>query len=159
MFKPTAAVVRAAQDLIACLFAVDCSRAAGHQLSLDAELNRKRPDLTQILLDLTSSAQDHHLELGEPLTAATVRAACTRLGKLHPGATIEVRVPPWAAVQIAFGTGSRHTRGTPPNVVEIPPDVFLGLATGWIDWDTARPQLTASGAHASDAALGFPVGA
>lgn len=157
MFKPTASVVSAAQELIACLSAVDCSRAAGHQLSLDAELSRKRPDLTQALLDLASSAQEHHLELGDALTAATARAACTRLGKLHPGATIEVRVPPYAAVQIGFGTGSRHTRGTPPNVVEISPEVFLGLATGWIDWETARPQLTASGAHAADAARAFPL--
>lgn len=157
MFKPTESVVRAAQDLISCLFALDCSVAAGHQLDLDAELNRKRPDLTQLLLALTVSAQEHHLELGETLTAATVRACTTRLAKLHPGATIEVRVPPHAAVQIGFETGSRHTRGTPPNVVEVSPEVFLGLVTGWIDWDTARPQLSASGAHAGDAARAFPI--
>ncbi|GAB3817667.1 hypothetical protein GCM10028820_19010 [Tessaracoccus terricola] len=157
MFRPTESVVRASQELISCLSAVDCSRASGHQSGLNAELNRKRPDLTQTLLALTVSAQEHHLELGETLTAATVRAACTRLGKQHPGATIEVRVPPWAAVQIGFETGSRHTRGTPPNVVEVSPEVFLGLVTGWIDWDTARPQLSVSGAHAADAARAFPL--
>lgn len=157
MFKPTESVVRASQDLIACLFALDASRAASHHAALDADLNLKRPDLTQTLLGLTISAQEHHLELGEVLTAATVRAACARLGKQHPGATIEVRVPPFAAVQIGFETGSRHSRGTPPNVVEISPDVFLGLVTGWIDWATARPQLTVSGAHAGDTARAFPL--
>lgn len=157
MFKPNESVVRAARELISCLSALDCTRAAGHQLALDADLNRKRPDLTGSLLGLTESAQDHHLELGEILTAATVRAACARLGKTHPGATIEVRVPPFAAVQIGFDSGSRHTRGTPPNVVEISPDVFLGLVTGWIDWETARPQLTVSGAHAGDTGRVFPL--
>lgn len=157
VFKPTESVVQASQELIACLFALDCSHAAGHQLALDVDLNRRRPDLTDALLGLTGSAQEHHLELGETLTAATARAACARLGKRHPGATIEVRVPPFAAVQIGFETGSRHTRGTPPNVVEISPEVFLGLVTGWIDWATARPQLTVSGAHAADAARAFPL--
>lgn len=66
----------------------------------------------------------------ELLTA--VRYALEELEALHPGHSVEVRVPPAGAVQ-AFG-GPRHTRGTPPNVVECRPHTFLGLATGELTW-------------------------
>lgn len=157
MFKPTESVVRAAHELVAHLREVDAVLAAAHRDRLDAELGRKRPDLTDVLLQLVAAAQQHGLELDSTLTAAAVRAACTRLGKTHPGATIEVRVPPYAAVQIGFETGSRHTRGTPPNVVETSPEVFLELATGRTGWDDARTRVRASGAHAADAARAFPL--
>lgn len=157
MFKPTESVVRAAHELIARLWEADAVLAAGHRNRLEAELDRKRPDLTDVLLLLVAAAQQHGLALDESLAAAAVRAACTRLGKNHPGATIEVRVPPYSAVQIGFETGSRHTRGTPPNVVETSPEVFLELVTGRIDWETARPKVRASGAHAADAARAFPL--
>lgn len=61
------------------------------------------------------------------------RFALQELGTRFPGHTVEVRVPPAGAVQ-AFG-GPRHTRGTPPNVVECRPDTFLSLATGRVAWD------------------------
>lgn len=90
-------------------------------LELDAELGHNRPDLTDVLMSSAQAARQHSLELGVELTAATCRAGCARLGKKYPGASIEVRVPPVSAVQIGFGTGPKHTRGTPPNVVEMPP--------------------------------------
>jgi hypothetical protein len=46
----------------------------------------------------------------------------------HPGGTIELRVPPYGAVQCIAGMD--HRRGTPPNVVEIDPEVFIELALG-----------------------------
>ncbi len=48
---------------------------------------------------------------------------------------MEVRVPPFAAVQCI--AGPRHTRGTPPNVVETDPATFVGLACGFVAWDAA----------------------
>lgn len=57
------------------------------------------------------------------------------LADLHPGKSVELRVPPYAAVQCV--AGPRHTRGTPPNVVETDPVSWLRLATGRLDWDVA----------------------
>lgn len=68
---------------------------------------------------------------GVLLTAT--RYALEELEALHPGHSVEVRVPPAGAVQ-AFG-GPRHTRGTPPNVIECRPHTFLALATGRLAWD------------------------
>lgn len=62
-----------------------------------------------------------------------VRYSLEELEALHPGHSVEVRVPPAGAVQ-AIG-GPRHTRGTPPNVVECRPHTWLALATGQIRWD------------------------
>jgi hypothetical protein len=50
---------------------------------------------------------------------------------------VEIRVPPFAAVQAGDGERGDHTRGTPPNVVELDPATLLGLAFGGLDWDTA----------------------
>lgn len=60
------------------------------------------------------------------------RYALQELEARYPGRSVEVRVPPAGAVQ-AFG-GPRHTRGTPPNVIECRPDTFLSLATGRVAW-------------------------
>lgn len=65
-----------------------------------------------------------------------------------PGRSVEVRVPPFAATQCV--AGPRHTRGTPPNVVETDADTWLGLATGRLSWPVAVAQgrLRASGQRA-----------
>ncbi len=52
-----------------------------------------------------------------------------------PGASVEVRVPPYAAVQVVPGV--RHTRGTPPAVVELDAETWIGLATGELGWADA----------------------
>ena len=52
-----------------------------------------------------------------------------------PGASVEVRVPPFAAVQAIEGV--RHTRGTPPAVVETDPSTWIALATGELEWAEA----------------------
>lgn len=49
-----------------------------------------------------------------------------------PGRSVEVRVPPYAAVQVVAGV--RHTRGTPPAVVETDPATWVALATGGLAW-------------------------
>lgn len=65
-----------------------------------------------------------------------------------PGRSVEVRVPPFAAVQVIPGV--RHTRGTPPAVVEMAPEVWVALAAGeraWADAEAAG-ELRASGERA-----------
>jgi hypothetical protein len=80
--------------------------------------------------------------------AAAVRLSLRVLASDAPGRTVEVRVPPFAAVQCV--EGPRHTRGTPPNVVETDPRTWLELATGQVDWTTAVEdgRVSASGARA-----------
>ncbi|GHD74567.1 hypothetical protein GCM10010317_087940 [Streptomyces mirabilis] len=80
-------------------------------------------------------------------------AACTRLladalAVKAPGASTEVRIPPYAVVQCV--EGPRHTRGTPPNVVETDPLTWIRLATGRTDWKTALDdaKVSASGERA-----------
>lgn len=77
-----------------------------------------------------------------------VRYLLEELAQRAPGRSVEVRVPPHAAVQCV--TGPRHTRGTPPNVVEIDPMTWVALATGDTDWATAvaEGRVHASGERA-----------
>ncbi|MGH3829106.1 MAG: sterol carrier family protein [Pseudonocardiaceae bacterium] len=80
--------------------------------------------------------------------ARAVRLSLRTLAQVAPGATVEVRVPPFAAVQCV--AGPRHTRGTPPNLVETTPRTWLELATARVSWPTAlaNGRLTASGQRA-----------
>ncbi|MGB3485394.1 MAG: sterol carrier family protein [Mycobacterium sp.] len=74
------------------------------------------------------------------LVADAVRLTARSLAAAAPGASVEVRVPPFVAVQCI--AGPRHTRGTPPNVVETDPRTWLLLATGL----AAPAEAIASGA-------------
>ncbi|WP_415947250.1 sterol carrier family protein [Streptomyces sp. KLOTTS4A1] len=85
-------------------------------------------------------------------------ATCTRLladalAHRAPGASTEVRIPPYAVVQCI--EGPRHTRGTPPNVVETDPLTWLRLATGRTAWAEAvgEARVSASGERADLSAL------
>ncbi|MEB8341321.1 maleylpyruvate isomerase family mycothiol-dependent enzyme [Streptomyces endophyticus] len=85
-------------------------------------------------------------------------AACTRiladaLATKAPGASTEVRIPPFAVVQCV--EGPRHTRGTPPNVVETDPLTWIRLATGRTTWPAAVEDalVSASGERADLAGL------
>ncbi|WP_084477473.1 sterol carrier family protein [Actinokineospora enzanensis] len=80
--------------------------------------------------------------------AAAVRLSLRTLEQDAPGHTVEVRVPPFAAVQCI--EGPRHTRGTPPNVVEMEPRTWLELAVGRVTWDEAveAGRVSASGSRA-----------
>jgi hypothetical protein len=69
------------------------------------------------------------------VVALAVRYTLDELAARHPGRSTEVRVPPFAAVQCI--SGPRHTRGTPPNVVESDPRTWLALATGGLRWAEA----------------------
>lgn len=98
--------------------------------------------------------------------AKACRDITARLAARHPGATIEVRVPPYAAVQVGttvrVGTtagGPAHRRGTPPNVVEMAPATIVKLAVGSLAWDdaVAGGLVQHSGAHAGDVAAMWPL--
>ena len=79
------------------------------------------------------------------------------LSERAPGASVEVRVPPYAAVQAVDGV--RHTRGTPPAVVELDADTWISLATGDLTWAGAMAagRVRASGERADLSPL-LPLG-
>jgi hypothetical protein len=81
--------------------------------------------------------------------ATAVRYLLQLLADRAPGNTVEVRVPPFGATQII--EGPRHTRGTPPNVVEMDAATWLAIAAGHETWDDALAggRISASGLRAS----------
>lgn len=83
-----------------------------------------------------------------PALAAAVRLSLRALAADAPGKSVEVRVPPFGAVQCV--EGPRHTRGNPPNVIETDPRTWLELATGRLQWTDAveAGRVTASGSRA-----------
>jgi hypothetical protein len=84
---------------------------------------------------------------------AAVKTTARWLAQHVPGRSVELRVPPHVAVQCI--EGPRHTRGTPPNVVETDAATWLRLATGRLTWDAAvaEGRVTASGNRADLSAL------
>ena len=91
-------------------------------------------------------------ELGE-----AVRLTARTLAAIAPGASVEVRVPPFVAVQCI--SGPEHRRGNPPNVVEADPRTWLLLATGLLDVAdaAARGALQLSGARAGEIGHWLPL--
>ncbi|WP_289018043.1 sterol carrier family protein [uncultured Ornithinimicrobium sp.] len=73
--------------------------------------------------------------LGRAVLGPAVRWTTEELALRAPGRSVEVRVPPYAAVQCI--EGPRHTRGTPTNVVETDAATWLALATGRLSWAQA----------------------
>jgi len=82
------------------------------------------------------------------VVATAVRFLLEELAALAPGNAVEVRVPPFGATQCV--PGPRHTRGTPPNVIEMSPETWIALATGGTTWSSALSEgrASASGARA-----------
>ncbi|MFD6159028.1 sterol carrier family protein [Nocardia sp. NPDC060256] len=116
-----------------------------------AELRSAVAAVSAWVLDETVNAP------GRTELAAAVRATARTLAASAPGHSVEVRVPPFVAVQCI--EGPRHTRGTPPNVVETDPRTWLLLATGLLDFATALDSgaLTASGSRAAEVAHWLPI--
>jgi hypothetical protein len=96
-------------------------------------------------------------DVAEALAADPLTDEQTRLLVKHflallearaPGRSVEVRVPPYAAVQVVPGV--RHTRGTPPAVIEADAETWLALATGELTWSDAEQsgRVRASGERA-----------
>lgn len=95
-------------------------------------------------------------ELDPGALRIAVRLLTDLFASVVPGRSVELRVPPHAAVQCV--PGPRHTRGTPPNVVEIDPRTWLRLATGRVGWaeSVASGAVMASGDR-SDLSAYLPV--
>ncbi|HEY3633018.1 MAG TPA: sterol carrier family protein [Jatrophihabitantaceae bacterium] len=103
--------------------------------------------------DLSRSLPDRPaVPLERPALAVATRLLAEILAAQAPGRSVELRVPPYVAVQAV--AGPRHTRGTPPNVVETDPLTWIRLATGRIAWTDAPVQ--ASGQRA-DLSAHLPV--
>lgn len=84
----------------------------------------------------------------DPQILDAVKSSLALLVKRYPGKAIEVRIPPYAAVQC--GDGPSHTRGTPPNVVEMDASTWLTLVDGTRTWQSALDAglISASGVRA-----------
>ncbi|SDX37525.1 hypothetical protein SAMN04487917_1015 [Arthrobacter sp. yr096] len=82
------------------------------------------------------------------LIATAVRYSLEEVTARAPGNSVEVRVPPFGVTQCV--EGPRHTRGTPPNVIECDAATWLSLVTGRMSWADAvsNHQLAASGLRA-----------
>ncbi|WP_169798177.1 sterol carrier family protein [Gordonia desulfuricans] len=89
--------------------------------------------------------------------AAAVRLTARTLEDVAPGNSVEVRVPPFVAVQCI--EGPRHTRGTPPNVVETDPRSWLLLVVGAVGFDDLVEDgtVSASGSRAGEVAHWMPL--
>jgi len=84
----------------------------------------------------------------DPEILQQVKSSLAALTVKAPGRAIEVRVPPYAAVQC--GAGPTHTRGTPPNTIEMDAQTWLALVSGELSWDeaVASGAVLASGSRA-----------
>lgn len=95
-----------------------------------------------------SAALDAGMQPEPAALRDAVRALLADLAERAPGRSVEVRVPPYGAIQC--GAGPRHTRGTPPNVIETDPLTWIALATGRVSWAEALAtgRVRASGSRA-----------
>ncbi|MGH1978059.1 sterol carrier family protein [Rothia sp. L_38] len=78
--------------------------------------------------------------------AASVRFLLEELATLAPGNSVEVRVPPFGVTQCI--AGPRHTRGTPPNVVETDALTWCAITLGYASWQESAAAVSASGLRA-----------
>ena len=160
--EPLAGVVSAAGQALAGWVGSGGSllvRCGGGSVGLDDLLTAQVVDLAAHSLDLTAHRRaptDRSDPLGRAGTRLACRASTTVLAARVPGHSVEVRVPPYAAVQCV--PGPRHTRGTPPAVVELDPATWLGLATGRLGWAeaSAAGRIRASG-HRADLSEYLPL--
>ncbi|MDT0156079.1 sterol carrier family protein [Microbacterium sp. ARD32] len=91
-----------------------------------------------------------------PSIATAVRYLLQLLDEKAPGNSVEVRVPPFGAVQVV--QGPRHTRGTPPNVVEMDAATWIAVATGAQSWaDAVAAGLVAASGTRADLADLLPL--
>ncbi|WP_424891556.1 sterol carrier family protein [Streptomyces sp. XH2] len=148
---PPAALLDAAADRFAALAAVT---PPDRLLATPAGAMRLDDFLVTRCVELAARTDDLAAALGtevrydRQLLAHATRLLADALAAEAPGGSVEIRIPPFAVVQCV--AGPRHTRGTPPNVVETDPLTWLRLATGRTDWATAleAAAVSASGERA-----------
>ncbi|MFG2359216.1 sterol carrier family protein [Streptomyces sp. NPDC048521] len=117
-------------------------------LPLDDYLVTRTVELVVHTDDLTAAVAGLEVPYDRQALAAATRLLADALAVKAPGGSTEVRVPPYAVVQCV--EGPRHTRGTPPNVVETDPLTWIRLATGRVAWKdaVAEAKVSASGERA-----------
>ncbi|MFI0810975.1 maleylpyruvate isomerase family mycothiol-dependent enzyme [Streptomyces echinatus] len=117
-------------------------------LPLDDYLVTRAVELAVHTDDLNAAVPGLEVPHDRQALAAATRLLADALAVKAPGGSTEVRVPPYAVVQCV--EGPRHTRGTPPNVVETDPLTWLRLATGRVSWQdaVAGAKVAASGERA-----------
>ena len=111
-----------------------------------AAIDREVLDALNRRLGLVRRISEHKASTGAPAIDAKREAELlTELARRAPGRSVEVRVPPFGAIQCV--AGPRHTRGTPPNVVETDALTWLLVATGRLAWTdaVASGRISASG--------------
>lgn len=87
---------------------------------------------------------------------AAVKAVLAQLQIVAPGKSVELRIPPYAAIQLI--EGPRHRRGTPAAVVELDATCLLGLADGSLVWaDLVRDGRVRASGERSDLSALFPL--
>ncbi len=128
------------------LAALDAQRAALGERAWPGPLTA--PELGRACAAAALAALDAGTEPQREALRVSVTYLLDALAALAPGRAVEVRVPPYAAVQCI--EGPRHTRGTPPNVVETDPATWLRLAAGRLSWAEAvsSGRIRASGPRA-----------
>ncbi|GHE03520.1 maleylpyruvate isomerase family mycothiol-dependent enzyme [Streptomyces alanosinicus] len=117
-------------------------------LPLDDYLVTRAVELVVHTDDLNAAVPGLDVPYDRQALAAATRLLADALAVKAPGGSTEVRVPPFAVVQCV--EGPRHTRGTPPNVVETDPLTFVRLATGRVSFPdaVAQAKVSASGERA-----------
>jgi hypothetical protein len=109
----------------------------------------KQPDGAAAIAAVQAQLMGAGLDSADEQTLATAcRYLLEELAERAPGNSVEVRVPPYGATQCI--EGPRHTRGTPPNTVEMNPNTWFALATGAMSWSQAlaEAKVLASGTRA-----------
>ena len=104
-------------------------------------------DGMQALKDLLISYENNE-EINKLIEQTAVKYCLQLLHEKAPGNSVEVRIPPYAAVQVIPGIS--HKRGTPPAVIEMRARIWIDLAVGKIDWITTKTSgtISASGERA-----------
>jgi len=89
----------------------------------------------------------------DPEIMSQVKTILAKISKIAPGHAVELRIPPYSAIQCV--EGPKHTRGTPPNVVEMSAEVLFAISAGKISWQEAISdgRISASGERSDLSAL------
>ena len=89
----------------------------------------------------------------DPEIMSQVKTILAKISKIAPGHAVELRIPPYSAIQCV--EGPKHTRGTPPNVVEMSAEVLFDISKGKINWTRAISdgRISASGERSDLSAL------
>ncbi|WP_338897384.1 sterol carrier family protein [Streptomyces sp. TG1A-60] len=147
----TALYTRVGQRITAALATVGAGRVIDTRaggMMLDDYLLTRTIELVVHTDDLNTAVPGLDIPYDRHALATCVRLLADTLAARAPGGATEVRIPPYAVVQCV--EGPRHTRGTPPNVVETDPMTWIRLATGRLEWAVAldEAKVSASGERA-----------